>query len=340
MKIPITIIGGGLAGLGLANGLRMAGLPVEVFEAGRYPRHRVCGEFMAGLDYKTISQLGIKDCFADALLHRNTAWIRNGRTVAEFRLPEPAIGISRYALDVRMAELLRKRGGILHEEKTVIPKKETEGTLYACGRPPGKAGWFGMKGHWSDVETSADLELHLGKGAYLGLSRVEEGYVNVCGLFKQVAVGEFPSPLERFHATLKNHRLGYLIDRLPANSLRPGSLRSVSGLAYGFRSATKTLSIGDHRQLIPPFTGNGMTLALESAETILPHAIRFGQGRSTWADFKRDSQAALLHRFKIRNASATLLHPFILNPTLQLFLSLTTRLNLLPFRRLYHLTHA
>ena len=46
---PIQIIGGGLAGLTLGIALRRQEIPVTILEAGRYPRHRVCGEFISGL---------------------------------------------------------------------------------------------------------------------------------------------------------------------------------------------------------------------------------------------------------------------------------------------------
>jgi 2-polyprenyl-6-methoxyphenol hydroxylase-like FAD-dependent oxidoreductase len=50
---PVEIIGGGLAGLSLGIALRHRGLPVTIREAGHYPRHRVCGEFITALDEDT-----------------------------------------------------------------------------------------------------------------------------------------------------------------------------------------------------------------------------------------------------------------------------------------------
>src|SRR5438094_531139 len=56
---PITIIGGGLAGLTLGIGLRRQGVPVALFEAGHYPRHRVCGEFISGRGQAALQRLGL-----------------------------------------------------------------------------------------------------------------------------------------------------------------------------------------------------------------------------------------------------------------------------------------
>src|SRR6266567_1458074 len=63
---PITIVGGGLAGLTLGIGLRQRGIPVVLWEAGAYPRHRVCGEFICGRGLDSLTRLGLRDSLLQA----------------------------------------------------------------------------------------------------------------------------------------------------------------------------------------------------------------------------------------------------------------------------------
>jgi flavin-dependent dehydrogenase len=339
MSRQITIIGGGLAGLALANGLRLAEVPVEVFEAGFYPRHRVCGEFMAGLSGQTIRDLGLEGCFSDALRHRTVGFFRNGKVVRTYSLPATVPGISRYALDQRMARLLRERGGVLHEGKRRGPD-EGAGIIRADGRAPRGGGYCGMKGHWGNLETRTDLELHLGDNAYVGLSKVETGDVNVCGLFGGIAQGDFESRSSRFNATLEQHGLSHLADRLAGADHRDGSLCSVSGLVYKQSDPKIASRIGDRLRLIPPFTGNGMTIAMESAAAVLPLLVDYARGKRQWEWFEAQSASLMRRQFAHRYRTARLLHPFLLAPALQSLLRALAHARLLPFPALYQLTHS
>ncbi len=58
--IPVTIVGGGLAGLTLGIALRQHNVPVQLHESGHYPRHRVCGEFISGHGQASLERLGLR----------------------------------------------------------------------------------------------------------------------------------------------------------------------------------------------------------------------------------------------------------------------------------------
>ncbi len=331
----ITIIGGGLSGLGLASGLLKHGVPVKVIEAGTYPRHRVCGEFLTSLRNDTLNQLGIEGCLDDALLHRSTTWYKHGRRIKSFNLPVPARGISRFYLDSWLVNHIRQNGGEVVEGKRAKPQT-SEGVIIACGRRPGSNGMTGLKAHWSGIDLHDDLEVHLGKHAYVGLSAVEDGYVNVCGVFREIAKGSFARPELRFLRTLELCGCGALADRLRSGGMRDGSFCSVTGLDY---SGGQASGIGDQRTLIPPYTGNGMTIALESAQVVLPLILQYAGGSITWQDYLAKADSALQQRFRKRLFHARWLHPMILNPSAQSLVKIAASIGAVPFAMLYQLTH-
>src|SRR5215510_1284032 len=102
---PITIIGGGLAGLTLGIGLRRHGIPVTIWEAGHYPRHRVCGEFICGKGRAMLTALGLEETLRGLNAREaTTASFFANRSASPARsLPEPALCISRFTLDATMA---------------------------------------------------------------------------------------------------------------------------------------------------------------------------------------------------------------------------------------------
>lgn len=335
---PIEIVGGGLAGLSLGLALRGAGVPVTIFEAGDYPRHRVCGEFIAGLTASTIETLGLASFLADALRHHEVAWFVRERPIRIQRLPSPAFGISRYALDARLAAAFVAAGGRLQTRTRVAENETAEGRIVATGRRRGVSSWIGLKFHVSSLDLARELELHLGEQAYVGLGRIEDGRVNVCGLFRRRPLSaRGPGLLLSY---LRAAGLHVLADRLARAEPEAASCCAVA--AVGFDASVPSddrLMLGDACAMIPPFTGNGMAMAFQSAELALAPLVDYARGEAGWSEACRLIHAALARRFRIRLASAQALHPFLLRPRRQKLLGALTRAQLLPLRPLYELLH-
>src|SRR5437899_5631117 len=146
----ITIVGGGLAGLTLGIGLRRQGIPVTIWEAGHYPRHRVCGEFISGRGQDTLARLGLREQLIQAgAITSNTAIFVSGNARSLARsLPRPALSLSRFVLDAVMAKAFRDLGGDLREHERWRENKFSEGTVRANGRRAQATSngwhWFGL----------------------------------------------------------------------------------------------------------------------------------------------------------------------------------------------------
>ena len=128
----ITIAGGGLAGLSLGIALSRRGVPVLIREAGSYPRHRVCGEFVNGVTHDTLVNLGIDSLFEDALRHGSTRWWMGSTRILEARLPRPALGMSRWLMDERLRIEFENSGGELSTNDRV--RREPADGLKATGQ--------------------------------------------------------------------------------------------------------------------------------------------------------------------------------------------------------------
>src|SRR5262245_9327123 len=153
MERVVTIGGGGLAGLSLGIALRRTHTPVTLHEAGAYPRHRVCGEFISGVSPAVLETLGIADLVQDAKRHVSSAWYFRDRKVYSTQLPS-ALGISRRTLDERLAIRFRELDGIL-KEGSRIKEKSGAGIVWCAGRQPMRGRWIGLKCHVSGLDLGA-----------------------------------------------------------------------------------------------------------------------------------------------------------------------------------------
>lgn len=336
---PIDIVGGGLAGLSLGLALRRASVPVTIHEAGTYPRHRVCGEFITGLDSSTIRRLGLDGALRDALRHERVAWFRGDEAAGIHRLPSPALGISRHRLDAFLADAFVAAGGVLHTRTRVSDRMLKPGWVLATGRRRHTTSpWLGLKIHARALRLASDLEMHLGEQCYVGLTRIDPDTVNVCGLFRRRPPGGGGPDALLHH--LRAAGLAALAARLAAAQIEAGSFCSVAALGFdrGVRPSDR-VCLGDAGAMIPPFTGNGMAMAFQSAERALAPLLAFSRGERDWAETCRATNAALRGRFRVRLAAADALHPFLWKPRHQRWVAALGRARLLPFGPLYATLH-
>lgn len=314
MSETITITGGGLTGLSLAIALRKHGVAVALHEAGSYPRHRVCGEFISGVSRETLETLGIAETLADAQLHRSVTWFSGNDHLRDNILPAPALAISRYLLDDRLHKLATAIGVDLRTGSRRKMSPHAPGEIWTAGRKPAKGKWIGIKAHIRGISPKAQLEMHAGPRGYLGVTPVEDGWHNVCGLFRidrQIAARHE----DLLPAYLSENGNTELAQRIAAAEWREGSFTAVAGFSLGLQAPTPgLLSLGDSHAIIPPFTGNGMTMAFQSAETALPHLIAYANGTRTWPEVCEAIQRQLAKRFTKRLTSAKLLHPLLFHP--------------------------
>jgi 2-polyprenyl-6-methoxyphenol hydroxylase-like FAD-dependent oxidoreductase len=338
---PVEILGGGLAGLGLALGLRQAQIPVTLHEAGDYPRHRVCGEFITSLDADTIDRLALKPHLADALPATSVAWFRGQKIAHQHQLPSPAICLSRHALDQRLASALVAAGGVLRANSRQ-PLHPAEGRIVTAGRrPDASAPWIGLKVHLSNLPLAHDLELHLGRRAYVGLTQIENDRVNLCGLFHRGNIARAPrGSVDVLTSHLQAAGLPHLAQRIDHATLHEDSRCAVAGLDYRHAPPIENQgSLGDHSALIPPFTGHGMTIALQSARLALDPLIAWSKYQQDWPETLRQIDQRLRSSLRPKVRRAIWLHRWLLQPARQRILLALTRAHLLPTQTVYKLLH-
>jgi flavin-dependent dehydrogenase len=335
---PIEIIGGGLAGLSLGLALRRAEVDVTLIEAGNYPRHRVCGEFITGLAASTCTRLGLTPFLSDAAQNRDVSWYIRGFPARQQRLPAIAPGLSRHLLDTRLAEAFVQAGGKLQTNTRATDCRDVPGRIIATGRRRAASHWFGLKIHAISLPLARDLEIHLGDQAYVGLTRIEGDRVNICGLFRRREIAA--KSMDLLLGYLEACRLGSLAERLRSADFDPTSFCAVAGVDFDQRvHASNEVRLGDTLAMIPPFTGHGMAMAFQSAEIALGPVLTYARGQEEWPETRRIVQETVRRRFRLRLASAGALHSFLLQPSRQRWLGALNRARLLPLGPLYAALH-
>jgi menaquinone-9 beta-reductase len=256
--MTVEIVGGGPAGASAALTAIQAGARAVIHEKSSFPRHKVCGEFLSPELLPLLEKLGVAEGFLALRPARlNRIRLHLGRRTKAWTLEDPAFGLSRSAFDHLLLETAVARGAELRRETVA---EAPSGAVVAHGRRTGAEKGrrlFGFKAHFSGpVDDGVDLAF-FGR-VYAGVSAVEEGGVNVCGLAPE--------------SELRRH--GFAPDGLLAESyvlrerLRPLT-RAMDWLITGplvFRHGLAEKRVvypaGDALGFVDPFTGSGILSAV------------------------------------------------------------------------------
>jgi flavin-dependent dehydrogenase len=175
---------------------------------------------------------------------------------------------------------------------------------------------FAVRGHWRGMQGLHECgEMHVGGGGYCGVAPLGPDTANVAFVLDRRHMAAAGGDLEAFYRAAIASRWPRLADRLAqAELLAPP--RAIGPLALEARalSAPGAMLVGDAAGFYDPFTGEGVTLALRSAELaaeVADAALRTGRTEDL-RGYDRARHAATRDKFRLNR----LLQRIVAWPTL------------------------
>ena len=300
----LIVIGGGPGGTSAAITAARGGARVLLLERGRFPRHKVCGEFVSHESLHLLKWL-LGDS-RQALLKKSLSLTESqlfldGRKI---RVPisPAAASVARYDLDQALWCAATNAGVTTLPETTAQPPQgdgpfvvatsagdfRARAVVNASGRwsnlkladrLSSKARWLGLKAHFHSVESSFDpfVDLYFFDGGYCGVQpvRAPDGTIllNACALVR-------PDSGDTLAEVLRRHPA--LADR--SRSWTPAFL-SVSTFPVVHRDPVPVsgtiCNVGDAAGFVDPFVGDGISLALRGGNLAARNLLPFLSNQAT-----------------------------------------------------------
>ncbi|WP_256004742.1 NAD(P)/FAD-dependent oxidoreductase [Pedobacter deserti] len=301
----VIIVGGGLAGLTCAIHLSNMGFSVLLVEKNTYPHHKVCGEYVSNEVLPYLQSLG-----ADPLslgpqqLSKLMVTTLSGRSVS-CDLPLGGFGISRYKLDDFLYQKAKLAGASILTDTVSTVRFENDGFVVST-KEHGEFGgrlaigaygkraaldqqlsrpfirrpspWLAVKAHYSGKCDSETVALHHFRGGYCGVSKVEDGRLNICYLADYNSFKKFKN-IAAFNSGVL-HQNRHLKDIFQHAEPLFDQPLSISQISFDRKEPVwqHMLMVGDTAGLIHPLCGNGMAMAIHGAKICSELCTSFFRG--------------------------------------------------------------
>jgi flavin-dependent dehydrogenase len=288
---PPVIVGGGPAGSAAAIHLVRAGIGATLLERNAQVGDALCGGFLSWQTAKRLTGLGLDlDALDGHPIERMAIFVGDREYGA--LLPAPAIGLSRRSLDSALLALARREGtdvrlGTGVRTADALQLRLDSGETLTADTLFLATGKHDLRGLSRDAAMSTDpwlglrvrlppsparsrllahrIELHVFQGGYAGLMLQEDGSANFClATTKRTLAARGGTPFA-FMARLaaSSAALAVRLEGLPDH------VDAIGHVPYGWRARTSEPGIfrlGDQAGVIPSFAGEGIGIALASAE--------------------------------------------------------------------------
>jgi flavin-dependent dehydrogenase len=322
-EYDLIVAGAGPAGSACAITAARAGAKVLLLEKDRFPRHKVCGEFVSPESLELLRSL-LRGSAPEVVGAASRPWIASARVFfgdQPIILPvsPPAQSIPRFELDAALFESARREGVQVREgaivravEKNSWFNVRTEDSSFtakaavnATGRwsqltqypAAGKMKWIGLKAHFYEAAPASSTDLYFFPGGYCGVQPVGTDRINACAMVQAGVAKSLEEVFARHPALWQRTRAWEMC--FPAITTSPLYFRKPETQDRGM------LLAGDSAGFIDPFAGDGISLALQGGALAARCLTGFLQARCSWDESHRQYRAAYLKRLApaFRNAA-------------------------------------
>ncbi|MDT8346606.1 MAG: NAD(P)/FAD-dependent oxidoreductase, partial [Flavobacteriaceae bacterium] len=289
----VIIIGGGLAGLTSAIHLSMFNIEVLVIEKNSYPKHKVCGEYISNETLPYLNSLGFNPFDFEAKRIDEFELTTRANKSIKAKLSLGGFGISRYELDFQLFKLAKRKGAEIVQAAvidinfannlfTVKTKNnqpfQAEIVIGAYGKRANldinlersfikkTSPYLAVKTHVITDVPANKVALHNFKGGYCGVSMVEDNTTNLCYITNYKSFKKFKNITEfQEKVVFQNVALKTIFQNSVSKFDQP---LSISQISFKIKNPVENhiIMCGDTAGMIHPLCGNGMAMAIRSAQ--------------------------------------------------------------------------